>query len=58
MRILVLHSHPVENSYGKALYRQTLERLRAGGHTVDACDLYAEGFDPVLSQHDRLVYHD
>lgn len=58
MKVLVLHSHPVEESYGKALYRQTLESLRKAGHEVDACDLYAENFDPVLSRHDRLSYHD
>ena len=58
MRVLVLHSHPVESSYGKALYQKTLESLQAAGHEVDACDLYAEEFDPVLSRHDRLVYHD
>ncbi|OWV87568.1 NAD(P)H dehydrogenase [Rhizobium sp. R635] len=58
MRVLVLHSHPVEESYGKALYQQTLESLRKGGHEVDGCDLYAENFDPVLSRHDRLTYHD
>ncbi|MBX5221753.1 NAD(P)H-dependent oxidoreductase [Rhizobium sp. NLR8a] len=58
MRVLVLHSHPVEESYGKALYKQTLESLREAGHDVDGCDLYAENFDPVLSRHDRLSYHD
>ncbi|MBB4192644.1 putative NADPH-quinone reductase [Rhizobium aethiopicum] len=58
MRVLVLHSHPVEESYGKALYKQTLESLRKAGHDVDGCDLYAENFDPVLSRHDRLSYHD
>ncbi|MBX4886188.1 NAD(P)H-dependent oxidoreductase [Rhizobium bangladeshense] len=58
MRVLVLHSHPVEESYGKALYKQTLESLRHAGHDVDGCDLYAENFDPVLSRHDRLAYHD
>ncbi|MBB3593315.1 putative NADPH-quinone reductase [Rhizobium sp. BK529] len=58
MRVLVLHSHPVEESYGKALYRQALESLRHAGHEVDGCDLYAEDFDPVLSRHDRLAYHD
>lgn len=58
MRVLVLHSHPVESSYGAALYRQTVTSLEAAGHTVDGCDLYAEKFDPVLSRHDRLVYHD
>jgi NAD(P)H dehydrogenase (quinone) len=58
MRVLVLHSHPVEESYGKALFRQTCESLAQAGHVVDACDLYAEGFDPVLSAHSRRIYHD
>ncbi|WP_047456702.1 NAD(P)H-dependent oxidoreductase [Rhizobium rhizogenes] len=58
MRVLVLHSHPVEESYGAALNRQTVESLKAAGHEVDDCNLYAEGFDPVLSRHDRMIYHD
>ncbi|MBW9118262.1 NAD(P)H-dependent oxidoreductase [Rhizobium cauense] len=58
MRVLVLHSHPVESSYGNALYMQTLESLKTAGHEVDDCNLYAENFDPVLSRHDRMVYHD
>lgn len=58
MRVLVLFSHPVESSYGAALHARVLESLKAAGHEVDDCDLYAEGFDPVLSRHDRLIYHD
>ena len=58
MKILVLHSHPVESSYGRALYHQTLESLSAAGHELDTCDLYAENFDPVLSRKDRIIYHD
>ncbi|OCJ06860.1 NAD(P)H dehydrogenase [Rhizobium sp. AC27/96] len=58
MKVLVLHSHPVEESFGGALHRQTIESLKAAGHEVDDCNLYAEGFDPVLSRHDRLIYHD
>ncbi|MBB4574153.1 NAD(P)H-dependent oxidoreductase [Rhizobium sp. MC63] len=58
MRVLVLHSHPVEESYGKSLYKQALESLEKAGHAVDGCDLYAEEFDPVLSRQDRLTYHD
>jgi len=58
MRVLVLFSHPVESSYGAALHARVLESLKAAGHEVDDCDLYAEGFDPVLSRHDRLTYHD
>ncbi|MFK0384123.1 NAD(P)H-dependent oxidoreductase [Agrobacterium sp. NPDC090273] len=58
MRVLVLHSHPLEESYGRALFHQTCESLKKAGHDVDACNLYEEGFDPVLSAHDRRVYHD
>ncbi|MFT3999154.1 MAG: NAD(P)H-dependent oxidoreductase [Rhizobium sp.] len=58
MKVLVLHSHPVEESYGAALHRQTIASLKRAGHEVDDCNLYAEGFDPVLSRHDRVIYHD
>ncbi len=58
MKVLVLHSHPVEESFGGALHRRTVESLKRAGHDVDDCNLYAEGFDPVLSRHDRLIYHD
>ena len=37
---------------------QTLEALKTARHEVDDCNLYEEGFDPVMSRHDRLVYHD
>jgi len=58
MRVLLLHSHPVESSFGAALHQQARQSLQKAGHEVDDCNLYAEGFDPVLSRHDRLVYHD
>jgi NAD(P)H dehydrogenase (quinone) len=32
--------------------------LRSRGHEVDDCDLYAERFDPVLSEIERIQYHD
>jgi len=58
MRVLLLHSHPVEESYGAALHKEAREALARAGHEVDDCNLYAEGFDPVMSRHDRIVYHD
>ncbi|WP_037076873.1 NAD(P)H-dependent oxidoreductase [Neorhizobium vignae] len=58
MRVLLIHSHPVEESYGAALHRQARESLLKAGHEVDDCNLYAEGFDPVMSRHDRMTYHD
>ena len=57
MRVLVLYAHPVETSYGAALHAAVLDGLAAAGHSVDDCDLYAEGFDPVMSRAERLAYH-
>ncbi|MEO0819920.1 MAG: NAD(P)H-dependent oxidoreductase [Pseudomonadota bacterium] len=58
MKVLVLYAHPVAESYGGALHAAVLEGLAEGGHAVDDCDLYAEGFDPVLTREERLAYHD
>ncbi len=57
MRILVVHSHPVPQSFVAAVYRLTLATLDARGHEVRGLDLYATGFEPVLSRHEREVYH-
>ncbi|RTQ32118.1 flavodoxin family protein [Variovorax gossypii] len=58
MRVLVVYCHPVETSFHAALHQEVLKNLRAAGHEVDDCDLYAEGFNPVLSREERLGYHD
>jgi NAD(P)H dehydrogenase (quinone) len=58
MRVMVLHAHPLETSYNRALCNAVIETLRAKGHQPDLVDLYAENFDPVLSREDRLGYHD
>jgi putative NADPH-quinone reductase len=57
MRVLVLHAHPNPESYNSALYRRVLEELARAGHEVDACDLYAEDFQPVLTRAERVGYH-
>jgi NAD(P)H dehydrogenase (quinone) len=58
LRVLVLYAHPVETSYNAALHQATVAALKAGGHEVDDCDLYAEKFDPVMSRQERIDYHD
>ena len=57
-RALVLAAHPVPDSFNAALHRQVVETLTARGWDVDDCDLYAENFDPVLSEAERRGYHD
>jgi NAD(P)H dehydrogenase (quinone) len=58
MRILILFAHPLETSFVAALHARTVETLRMRGHEVDDLDLYAEGFDPVLSRQTYIDYLD
>lgn len=58
MRVLVVYCHPVETSFAAALHQEVLRNLKAAGHEVDDWDLYAEGFDPVMSREERLGYHE
>ena len=58
MRVLYLYCHPVPESYHGALRAVALAGLARAGHEVDLCDLYAEGFDPVLGAAERRGYHD
>ena len=58
MRALVLYAHPDPESFGAAVHETLVSGLRRAGHEVDDCDLYAEGFDPVLSREERIDYHD
>jgi NAD(P)H dehydrogenase (quinone) len=57
MRVLVIYAHPLGDSFDAALHQAVLAALRRGGHEVDDCDLYAEGFDPVLSAEERRAYN-
>jgi putative NADPH-quinone reductase len=57
MHVLVVYCHPVETSFASVLHQEVLKNLRAAGHTVDDCDLDAEGFNPVMSCEERLGYH-
>ncbi len=57
-RVLVLFAHPCEESFANALKGIVVGTLAKRGWEVDLCDLYAEGFDPVLSAAGRRGYHD
>jgi putative NADPH-quinone reductase len=57
VRILVLYAHPDPESYVAALLRASLDALARAGHEADLCDLYADGFDPVLTLEERRRYH-
>jgi putative NADPH-quinone reductase len=58
MRYLVVYAHPVGDSFVAALHRRVVKTLHDAGHTVDDCDLHAEGFQPAMSEAERRAYHD
>ena len=57
-RALIVFAHPVPESLNAAAHRIVVETLSQRGWDVDDCDLYAEGFDPVLTCEERRRYHD
>jgi putative NADPH-quinone reductase len=55
MRILAVHAHPTADSFNADLHRAVLARL-GERHEIDNCDLYAEGFEPVIGADDFRAY--
>jgi NAD(P)H dehydrogenase (quinone) len=58
VRVLYIYCHPLPESFHAAIKAKALGALAAAGHEVDLLDLYAEKFDPVLSEEARRHYHD
>lgn len=50
MNVLVILGHPDPGSFNHALAGVVCDACRAGGHRVVFRDLYAEGFDPILTR--------
>ena len=57
MRVLVVYCHPVPESFCGVVRDTAVETLTARGWDVRLTDLYAEGFDPVLSADERRNYN-
>jgi putative NADPH-quinone reductase len=58
MRVLYVYCHSVSESFHAAIRKKALAGLSAAGHECDLLDLYAEGFNPVMSADARRRYHD
>lgn len=56
MKVLVVASHPVPDSYGASLRATVVDSLRASGHEVRVRDLDAQDFDPVMSLDERRAH--
>jgi NAD(P)H dehydrogenase (quinone) len=58
MRLLLLYSHPLPDSFTAAARDAALQAAQAAGHQTRLIDLYAEGFEPRLSAADLRSYPD
>ncbi len=57
MKALIVYCHPHEASFNAAVRDRVILGLTAAGHDIRVLDLYAMGFDPVLSAQARAEYH-
>ena len=58
MRLLVVYCHPCPDSFCAAMRDSAMAGIRNAGHEARLIDLYAEGFDPVMSEQERRDYHE
>lgn len=58
MRALVVYCHPKDDSFTAAVRDVVLARLAAAGAEVRLADLYADGFNPVLTAAEWSGYGD
>ncbi|MBB3388704.1 putative NADPH-quinone reductase [Rhizobium sp. BK275] len=58
MRVLLVLAHPLQESFAASVALTARKALEASGHVVDLLDLYAEDFDPRLSNAERGGYFD
>jgi putative NADPH-quinone reductase len=56
MRALLVVAHPLDDSFTKAAARRIARTFETRGLEVDLLDLYAEGFDPRLTEAERRSY--
>lgn len=50
MRLLIVFCHPSPHSFGAAILARVRQTLSDAGHALRIRDLYAEGFNPVMSR--------
>jgi len=52
MKVLVVYAHPNPDSFNHAVLEKFVEGLQFKNHEVEILDLYAQGFNPLLSAAD------
>lgn len=54
MRVLIIYCHPSNNSFTYTVKESFIRGLTDAGHTYEISDLYADKFNPVMSEDEYL----
>ncbi len=57
MRAVVVLTHPAEQSFTRATCAAAVRGLTRAGHVVTVLDLYGMGFQPAMTNSERIAYH-
>ena len=55
--VLIVYAHLYDKSYNAAMLEVAKTTLEGQGHKVIVSDLYAMGFDPIISKSDFTCEH-
>ena len=54
MKVLVVYCHPSNNSFTHTIKESFIRGLEDAGYSYEVSDLYAQGFNPVMSESEYI----
>ena len=54
MKVLIIYCHPSKNSFTYKVKEAFIKGLESAGHSYEISDLYADGFNPVMSENEYI----
>ena len=54
MKVLIVYCHPSKNSFTYEVKETFIKGLESAGHSYEISDLYADGFNPVMSEKEYI----
>ena len=54
MNVLVVFCHPSKNSFTNTVKEAFINGLEAAGHSYEVSDLYADKFNPIMSEEEYI----
>ena len=54
MKVLIIFCHPSKDSFTYEVKEAFIKGLESAGHSYEISDLYADGFNPVMSEQEYI----